>query len=141
MNIENVNKAIAIMQRAQEHNSVYMCNWQKGDGALVCNEEAFHSCGNVACFAGHIAVSPEFRADGGTCNSAGTPIYRGKGGATAIAVWLGISSGLAASLVYGETEYDPEIGDYSDFYDKVWREVNAADVLDKLYQIKNGTLT
>jgi hypothetical protein len=140
MNLTNVNKAIAIMERAQEHDSVYMCNWQKGDGALVCNEEALHSCGNVACFAGHIAVSPEFIANGGTCNSAGTPIYRGEGGATAIAEWLGISSGLAADLVYGDTDDDPELGTYSDFYEKVWREVNAADVLEKLHLIKNGQL-
>lgn len=86
MNHERLEQAINIMKRAGK---VDMNCWQ---GAYQANikqtEQEMHSCGNSACFAGWLAVSPEFRTAGGTINTLGVPVYQGKTGPDAILKWL-----------------------------------------------------
>jgi hypothetical protein len=145
MNRENVLKAIAVMERAKARGSVRMNHWQSNVNGLGCfvnyaeKESELHACGNMACFAGHIAVSTEFQEDGGSVGVAGYPIFGGYECERAIAEWLGISWDLARGLVHGGgsgSSYS-----YAEFYQKNWMEVTADDVLAKLHMILNGELT
>ena len=147
MNANNVRTAVAIMQRAALHNCIDMVRYQWGDISedgrrhVVATEEQLHACGNVACFAGYVALSPEWKAAGGYMYHSGEPkLPAGVGeedlwGDEAIATWLGISVELATDLVLGDTSYE-----HSFFYDRPWGEVDAHDVIEKLELILSGEL-
>ena len=150
MNKENVEKAIAIMKRA---GTVDMRWWQissirDGWGCTIfaTGEADMHKCGNSACFAGWVAVSPEFRADGGWADAgSGAPTIRigdeERENCSAIAAWLDIDYCIARDIVYGDTEPGGEKGfTWSKFYNKPWKEVGAADVIAKLEAILSGEL-
>lgn len=144
MNLENINHAINIMKRAGVIDSLRMIDWQsqfdEQVGSPKFTEHELHICGNKACFAGHIAVSPEFIEAGGTADRwCGSPCYSGKGGAGAVALWLGISKELADSLVYGDLDDSEDVG-YSPFYNCAWGKVTAPMVIEKLELIKSGEL-
>lgn len=140
MNIENMNSAIAIMIRAKEHNSIDMDFWQKKNAdKVVTTETELHACGNTACFAGHVAVSPEFKLSGGTaCRLNGSPEFDRGRGHEAIQFWLEITEGEAECLVYGALESTDTGESYSHYYNKLWNEVTADDVLVKLYELKQA---
>ncbi|MNY11691.1 hypothetical protein D3C86_1447330 [compost metagenome] len=135
--------------------SVYMRHWQQHmeftstTKDLVLTEEDMlasnHVCGNSACFAGWIALSPEFRADGGTVASTGAPYFNGLlpihcySGWEAISKWLGLESDagrrFVKNLVLGDCECRDDLDhyvDYSNFYNKPWADVDKEDVLMKL---------
>lgn len=151
MNIKNIDKAIAVMHRAK---NFHMGQWQTisyspGGGRTRCaeTEVELHACGNSACFAGYIAISHEFKEDHGLIDSStGSPCYRDKGGAAAIASWLDIHPGLAIRLVIGElilrpSKSDPRCNEvFSVFYEKAWSEVTPQNVIDKLEAIKTGVI-
>lgn len=136
MNIENLNKAIAIMERAGKVN---MNKWQHGQ--IVETEKELNICGTAACFAGWIAVSPEWKADGGTVGFSGAPAKDHILGRHAIADWLEIPYELAGSIVFGDTLLSPETSrPFSVFYNKPWCNVGKVDVLNKLNEIKEKGL-
>ena len=84
MNLERLNQAIAIMERA---GLVNMNFWQRGKVSKT--EAELHSCGNSACFAGWVAVSPEFKEVGGVTHPVlGAPILSTRSGYLAIVAWL-----------------------------------------------------
>jgi hypothetical protein len=133
MNKENMLKAIAVMRRAAEHKSINMQAWQspKTGRVLVKTEEELHSCGNKACFAGYLAVSPEWIADGVALTPAGCPIITPKiFGYTAIAEWLDIPLKDEENLVHGDC-----INGMSCYYRKNWAGVTATDVIEKLKEL------
>ncbi len=161
MNEANVDKAIAIMLRAKKRGSVDMTQWQrlKPSQNLSTTEAEFHACGNAACFAGHIALSPEFQDDKGTIDACGMPIlcmpyphtcgFYSVYGEEAVSEWLDITRELSRKFVYSDE--DPrtiEVSEggiskqisYSSFYGKGWVDVTADDVLEKLYALKRGEL-
>lgn len=127
MNRKNVQHAIAIMKRAGE---VGMCNWQRlprGAVAAPC-EEMMHEYRTAACFAGWVAVSPEFKSDGGSVDpNSGAPVLGRRWGEGAVAEWLGIpdAAGLCATDEDGDC--------LSPFYDhKFILEIKAEHVIEKL---------
>lgn len=67
MNLERLNYAIEIMRQA--HN-LDMTSWQ--DGEVAGSIEELHDCGNTACFAGYLAISPEWD---GEVTQSGQPYY------------------------------------------------------------------
>lgn len=145
MNEANVKVAIAIMERAR--GKVDMTCWQ-GSAVPAATEADLHACGNTACFAGWIAVSPEFHASGGFSDEdTGEPRVQNAegfymGGVYSIADWLGVDAGIAYSLVHGRCE--PECEEnvlFSHFYNKPWVDVNADDVIAKLQLILAGELS
>lgn len=84
INSERLEQAIAVMKRAGEVNMNF---WQRG--VVSETEDDLHTCGNSACFAGWLAVSPEFREAGGThLSNSGAPIFDGYTGYYAISEWL-----------------------------------------------------
>ena len=89
MNIERLNQAISIMKRA---GTLDMTNWQEETFIRCATTEAtLHTCGNSACFAGWVAVSPEFQEAGGEVHpDYGFPIFGKLSGASAICAWLDV---------------------------------------------------
>ena len=98
MNTKSINSAIAIMTRHMEAQlPLYMSEWQTGGLVnLVKTEE--HLCGTPCCFAGYIAVSPEFQKDGGWCSAGGAPAFEGGRGANAIREWFECNTNQASNL-------------------------------------------
>jgi hypothetical protein len=94
--VKNIDKAIAIMKRAGK---VDMGAWQSGNEAKT--EADAHECGTVACFAGWVALSPEFQADGGGVGWYGEPILGEHSCELAIGKWLDIEINIAFGLCCG----------------------------------------
>lgn len=138
MNIENIKLAIQVMGRAEKHDSVNMCSFQSRKSwkeEYYCKtEEQLHACGNKACFAGHLAVSPEFQKLGVFVNEWGGVSFGSNDDAEALMFLLGIDANIAESLIYGDIDEDER---YSVFYGKVWDEVTARDVINKLEELIN----
>lgn len=108
MNIERLNYAIEIMRQAQ---NLDMTSWQ--DGEVVGSIVELHSCGNTACFAGYLAISPEWD---GEVTKSGQPYYPHSEervfslvGANAVNEFLGMSSEthkeVIRLVVKGITDY------------------------------------
>lgn len=109
-NRERVLQAIAIMERA---GVVDMSDFRSeyGPGCDTMTEADLHRCGTAACFAGWVAVAPEFLAAGGECIG-GMPISPFESscdGADAIAWWLDISHEAAHDLVFGGAYNRPDL--------------------------------
>lgn len=150
MNIDNVNKAIAVMERVRDqHRAFNMWTWQEfeeDDTSEALNFEAgLVNCGTAACFAGWVAVSDEFKQDGGnTCPIDGCPTFpiiedgekRMCEGATAISTWLDIPQVEAALIT---ATHNSEANEQ--FYGKKLEFVTAHDVLEVLYRLRDfGTI-
>jgi hypothetical protein len=152
MNIENIDKAINIMQRAS---TVNMLSFQtrslesaRIDRAVVFTEEDLHACGNSACFAGWIAVSPEWKEAGGECTVFGSPLFPDSenvkarvNSSNAIAEWLGVNIRTADLFIFGDILAIPLatndlLQSVSIFYDKEWRSVGGEEVIAKLSLLK-----
>lgn len=141
MNIQNIDKAIAIMQRAEAAQSFNLTHWQSNhvghvtpvrETSAVTSEEELHRCGNKACFAGHIAISKEFQEDLGCVSELGYPIILGRSASDAIAYWLGIDPLIASHMVYyGQNENKNHF-----LYGRKWYDVEPKDVIRVLNELK-----
>ena len=102
MNTKSIDSAIAIMTRHMEAQlPLDMTTWQghNAQGKFGAALEEEHLCGTPCCFAGYIAVSPEFHADGGGCEiNSGTPLINDHYDADAIREWFDCSTKQACSL-------------------------------------------
>ena len=83
INLERLEQAIAVMKRA---GAVDMRRWQSGE--VRESEVELHECGTASCFAGWLAVSPEFREAGGHPDFLGSPSFEGATGDLAVVKWL-----------------------------------------------------
>ena len=139
MNIDNMNKAITIMQRAGKIN---MDNWQE-DGTNY-PEETLHACKTAACFAGWIGASPEWAEAGGIIRN-GQPLFEiGLEGSIlaedSLSKWLGLHVDLVVMLIY---EFKAK--GYSDcgelvytIYDNIlFEKLQASDIVNTLIQIRD----
>ncbi len=130
-NKKNVQDAINIMERAGK---VDMYDWQNiHEGVSASTEEELHTCGTAACFAGWVAVSPEFKAFGGRVCKVGAPLGpTGSYGEVAIGEYLGIDRKLAEKLTFIDGGYE--------LYGKRVEDVTKEDVIEKLKLILSGEL-
>lgn len=141
VNLKNLDDSINIMKRVKDRGSkVRMTYFQRGEqGTFGTTEAEVHACGNSACFAGWVAVSPEWREFGGSINTMlGYPVLPGRRSMTVkqtMAHWLGTSENMAESLVFGGCEGDSP-DSYSTFYAKRWSDVGADDVIRALTDIR-----
>lgn len=154
MNLDTLNQAIAIIERTTE-DKVCMLDWQglPFGNLAVRSELEFHECGNTACFAGHVAISPEFldtKIPGFTfyntiSGGPGVKVSQGdhlvaRCGALAIGVWLDIPI-AAANLLCHNIEIDAD--DYADYvfthpvYGVQWRHVRKKHLLETLYRLRD----
>lgn len=157
MNIERLNQAISIMKRA---GAVDMTNWQEETFIRCATTEAnLHTCGNTACFAGWVAVSPEFKAAGGRVGTSGCPYFDLCIGHNAINRWLetrGFKAEVIELLVQGSTlisdsavewlqskdisvdaEKHNPTSNYSYVYLNHWNKYKAPDVIRILEALKS----
>lgn len=101
MNKERIQYAISIMEQAKNLKMTY---WQGEEGFSSTIEE-LHTCGNTACFAGYLALSPLFQADGGGMDTDGEPVFEGGYGHEAIHSYFEMDERfipLIYAIVYGE---------------------------------------
>jgi hypothetical protein len=77
MNRTNIQSTINILKRAENFNmgDFQALNVDSEDCVYATNEVELHTCGNSACIAGYVAVSPEWAAVGGRVES-GIPVIR-----------------------------------------------------------------
>lgn len=158
MNTERIKYAISVMEQAQNLN---MSGWQNSvdiGSDYATSMEELHACGNTACFAGYIAVSPLFQSVGGSVGQgSGTPLLGGKGGEDALVeffetpFWMEpffdtLVYGGLGTLEVGEPVEDQEeatyqfqerlvnqINEITQFTDwKDWRPEHVIDVLQAL---------
>lgn len=143
MNLENVNKAIAVMERVKARgDKIDMRDWM--DSWLMTNhptEEELHTCGTAACFAGWVAVSKEWADEGGFASKAGCPEMAGVSGIRAVSRWLEIPEKECGHLC---GTYNHSTFAHSRVYpdsDGCIENIDVDDVLDALYRLKNtGTV-
>lgn len=140
MNKENVQKAIDIMRRAGK---VDMGEWQEGigpfcpyfDRRIATTEAEAQECGTAACFAGWVALSPEFQKDGGKVAIDGAPVYQYVNGYKAIALWLEIECIEAAELCFVGYHKLPE------YNNKESHEITSENVISVLERLlKTGSV-
>jgi len=74
MNLQNIRTTIAILERLPTNNFNISAFQGKTSGRFLATTEAeLHTCGNTACIAGALAVSPEWKALGGLIGKGGGP--------------------------------------------------------------------
>lgn len=136
MNIERLNYAIEIMRQAK---NLDMTRWQSGE--RVNSIEELHTCGNTACFAGYLAISPEWD---GEVSPSGQPYYPPRGerlfelyGSRAIQEFLGIETEthkeVIRTVVNGVTEdygYNPS--SENDLWDLTERSQNEFEIASRV---------
>jgi hypothetical protein len=132
MNRERIQAAIAMMKRAIAR-YFDMTTWQnKPHGRIIQiiaqTESELHGCGNTACFAGHLALSPEFQKAGGLVSKTGAPIFNGLLEASAVAEYFDIPYELARDLTLPDR----------DFYPVDFKDVKPEHVIEKLEMILDG---
>ena len=128
MNRERIQSAIAMMKRVT-HRYFDMTNWQNelyGHIKQIAQTESeLHGCGNTACFAGHLALSPEFQDAGGLVSKIGAPIFNGVRFVEAVAEYFDIPYELAGDLTLPDR----------DFYPVRFEDVKPEHVIEKLEMI------
>lgn len=133
MNKTNMQHAINIMKRAEANKRrLDMIAWQQTTQLPVKKEK--HICNTPCCFAGFIAISPEFQAAGGDVGESGQPLFKGEDENEAIATWLNITDCHAEALCY--------MGDFEMAYDDLMNdEVQFSHVIHALeYLLEHGVL-
>ncbi len=105
MNKDNIQITINILKRAQNFN---IRSFQDHEGfTAVGTEEELHRCGNTACIAGYIAISPEWHSLGGTADDDGCPIKDGpyKNPTGLMSEFWDVSADVAYAIIYGDYWY------------------------------------
>lgn len=105
MNRENIHYTIDLLKDAQN----FKIRWfQRNPGAetYVTTIEELHACGNTACIAGYVALSPLWRQLGGGIDRHGCPEpppeYESENTSEAFSKFWGISERAAEAIIYGE---------------------------------------
>ena len=131
MNRKRIQDAITMMKRAIPRH-FNMSDWQNKDHSyflqIAQTESELHGCGNTACFAGHLALAPEFQKAGGSVSKTGAPVFNGLLEASAVAEYFDITYKLAGKLTL----------DYLHFYPVDFEDVKPEHVIEKLEMILDG---
>lgn len=142
MNPKHVQAAINVMKRAKARGGeLYMSTWQATIHTKYTEEEV-HNCGTACCFAGWLAVSPEFHEVGGSVSTSGVPVLNNLKQAEAIASYLEIPLELSELLTMTADSADEDDGDVNtEFYGvDLYRDVTFDMVIEKLELILKGEL-
>ncbi|WP_273453705.1 hypothetical protein [Nevskia ramosa] len=132
---QRVRMAISVMQRVINNRRNFdMGIWQQiTRNYPMTSETQLHNCKTAACFAGWVAVSPEFRRDGGVAHPQnGAPCFliddQFVAGYQAIAIWLNIPELDAIALICSGSNSCS----YSTFYGKYLWDIAPDHVIEKL---------
>lgn len=157
MKPERLNQAIAVMTRAKEAGDVIrMVDFQQsppGQSSLAYSEQELHACGNTACFAGYMALAPEFAAASNEhftfcrkkysaaptilSNDPGGPLFADA--SDALAAWFETSDKLIDILIFECTAgYTCDMGQsFQPLYGKPWKDIRADDVIKVLTDFRD----
>ena len=128
MNRERIQDAITMMNDVTNRH-FDMANWQNEPHGHIIQiaqtESELHGCGNTACFAGHLALSPEFQKAGGSVSKTGAPIFNDLLEASAVAEYFGITYEMARDLTLPSR----------DFYPVCFEDVKPKHIIEKLEMI------
>jgi hypothetical protein len=131
MNRERIQDAITMMKDVT-HRHFNMSGWQSKDHSYVLwiaqTESELHACGNTACFAGHLALSPEFQKAGGSVSKTGAPVFNGLLEDSAVAEYFDIPYELAGDLTLPNRN----------FYPLRFKDVKPEHVIEKLEMTLDG---
>jgi hypothetical protein len=122
-NVENIKKAIAVMERVKSYEELHgrkflnMLYFQRNTDNIYKStrrteeEVTKEDCGTVCCLAGWMAISPEFR-DQIQPNSYGGPefnnqVFRNETPASVIAHLFEIEKYLAYALIHPHSQFHP----------------------------------
>lgn len=149
MNKQNIDKAIAVMQRVIDNGYCFdMHDWQttninvddywtESNSIFSTEKELANSCGTAACFAGWVAVSDEFKQDGGGPGlqplQNGVPMLNGTRGPGAISQWLDIPCHLSIGLCGVEPDVAADVYGTEDM-----EKITPYHVLDALKKLRAG---
>lgn len=131
MNIQRMIKAAEWMLKIHEAGDSFNLLAWRGNTSNAKTYPEFHKCGSSACFGGWLAVSPDFRKEGGSVDLSrdGAPKF-------------GAFTGFNAMTAYFECEDDDDFiyglafpGRSHDFYRKSAIKVTALDVAEKLLEL------
>ena len=106
MNLANIQATIDVLKTAQ---NFYVGDFQvkKNGGDYVTTVEELHRCGNSACIAGSVAVSPAFHAWGGVCSKSDVPSISNltgfDGAEEAMERYWGMDKEDVSAIIYGES--------------------------------------
>lgn len=140
-NIENIKKAIQVMERVKKNEEelgrqlfdlrLFQGNHINPKGkVLKTEEEALDDYGTVCCFAGWLAVSPEFNEMGYCFGQHYAPGIEGKRNETeALGDILGLDKNVIDGLIYN---IGTKFGLGEDYYGKPSKDVIVDDVIEKL---------
>lgn len=158
MNLENINTLITIMERVANRNTVYMPNHQSSNhyrlivGDEIPKDQAeFYARNFKADLLGHVALAPEWLAIGGAMDLMGMPEMPGTEegrqvvypAVQAMENWLKLTNPTVAAIFYG---YEIDFGDECKLINKKtytysgkpWNEINAADILKVLKEVRDN---
>jgi hypothetical protein len=114
INKVRLQKLIDVMQRVADGGKSFdLGNWQDVEhghikGQNVSSEKELHACGMSACVGGYLALSSEFRKEGGSVNHWGAPAIKGSSGYNAVEIYLECSDVTAECITnpdYAEEFY------------------------------------
>ena len=112
MNRTNIETTIAILRRAQNFDISSFQGARRAPYENVDTEEELHKCGNTACIAGYVAISPEWIAFGGDVDHGG-PSLNGSDYEDAMAVFWDIPVEDASGIIYGDSSLERTLDRYS----------------------------
>ena len=109
MNRENIEYTIELLRNAQNFN-IEVFQHNRHGNTVVTSIEELHTCGNTACIAGYVALSPRWKELGGIVNQWGEPITLEKSdeeeffpeATVAMSKFWGLSLGTTDSIIYGD---------------------------------------
>ena len=138
MNVENINKAIAIMERVKGYDAklFYMGQFQVGDECYT--EKEILDCGTSCCFSGWLSVAPEFTNYPNKSKFKAFILNSENSIEESVAKLLGISISLANDIIYFRIYYNDEL--WGKYQIECTRDIKPDHIIDILNRIKLGEL-
>jgi hypothetical protein len=136
--IENINKAIAVMERVhlKYPDKFHMWTFQHSSYKKF-NEEDFVNCGTSCCFSGWLSIAPEFK-DYPDKEQSVSFVIKNHDDDESLAELLGIDVQLACDIIYYNTN-NTELWDrYNIGHDG--KNIKPTHIVDILMRIRDGEL-
>lgn len=152
INNERLDKWILLLEGAKTHKSFHMKDFHSnqmkvrmsGTG-LIKDQAAFYKKEYHACPGGLLAISEDWKTDGGTIGLMGEPMAKSANGTPlttqeSIAFWLGCSSITASTLIYGFVN-DVDVNgrifiNTAHTFGSIWSKVSIDDALKLFNELK-----
>ena len=150
MRIDRINQYIADLEEVSKQDLIDMQGWQSTVDAEIPAPISrsvweLHQCGNRACAAGFLALTPAFAEAGGEFSDEdGEPVLGTAGGSQAFARYFALSPFLAKTICYGSGgSADANFRLYSEMFrlvGKGWSQWDANDLIKIMRAVAQGEI-